>query len=119
MFFDAIFLDSNGYVTEGTIWNIFMAKESKLFTPGCEILNGVTRQFVIECAEKENLATLEVNLTRHDFWNADEAFLTNTSGEIVPIHSLDGRRIGNQIPGRMTKKLMVRFRQELEKELKP
>ena len=113
--FESIFLDQEGYVTEAAIWNVFMVKAGILMTPGTGILRGVTRQFVIECAVKEHLPVQETNLTRHDFWNADEAFLTNTSGEIVPIRSLDGRMIGTQVPGNMTKQLMARFRKEVEK----
>ena len=115
--FESIFLDQEGYVTEAAIWNVFMVKAGILMTPGTGILRGVTRQFVIECAVKEHLPVQETNLTRHDFWNADEAFLTNTSGEIVPIRSLVGRMIGTQVPGNMTKQLMARFRKEVEKEL--
>jgi len=115
--YESIFLDSNGYVTEATVWNLFMAKEGKIFTPQAGILNGVTRQFVIKCAEQESFPVFESNLTRHDFWNADEAFLTNTSGEIVPIRSLDGRIVGREIPGVVTERLMLRFRKELEREL--
>lgn len=116
--YESIFLDSSGYVTEATVWNLFMVKDEKLFTPQAGILNGVTRQFVIECAEKEGLSVFESNLTRHDFWSAEEAFLTNTSGEIVPIRSLDGRLIGIDIPGTITKRLMDRFHKELTEELK-
>ncbi len=115
--FDRIFLDQNGYVAEGTIWNVFIAKKGILYTPGSGILDGVTRRFVIECAQKERLPVIETCLTRHDFWNSDEAFLTNTSGEIVPIRSLDGRTIGREIPGALTKKLIKRFNHERIKEL--
>lgn len=115
--YDFLFLDSNGYVTEGTIWNVFIVKGASILTPQVGILHGVTRQFVIECAEKENLPVIESNLTRHDLYNADEAFLTNTSGEIVPIRSLDRRRIGTRIPGGISERLMKRFRMELTKEL--
>ncbi|MBI4372538.1 MAG: aminotransferase class IV [Candidatus Omnitrophica bacterium] len=117
-FFDTIFLDSSGYITEGTIWNLFMLRGRELLTPQTGILNGVTRQFVMECAAREDVPVSETHLTRHDFWNADEAFMTNTSGEIVPIRSLDGRQIGRQVPGHVTKTLMTRFREELDKELK-
>ena len=116
--YESIFLDPAGYVSEATIWNIFLVKEGILRTPGAAgVLRGVTRQFVIECAVKEHLPVQETNLTRHEFWNADEAFLTNTSGEIVPIRSLDGRKIGSKIPGAVTKRLMTRFQKEVEKEL--
>ncbi|MBI1977360.1 MAG: aminotransferase class IV [Candidatus Omnitrophica bacterium] len=115
--YEVIFLDLNGYVTEATVWNFFMVKEDQILTPEVGILDGVTRQFVIECAQKERLPLVETNLTRHDVWNADEAFLTSTSGEITPIRSLDGREIGVEIPGQITKKLMNRFHSELKKEL--
>ena len=117
--FESIFLDASGYVTEATIWNIFMVKGNTLFTPQVGILSGVTRQFVIKCAEKERISVSESNLTRHDFWNADEAFLTNTSGEIVPIRSLDGRTIGKEIPGEVTSRLIKRFKLELNPQLNP
>ena len=116
--FDTVFLDSNGYVAEATIWNVFIVKGNQLWTPRSGILNGVTREFVIKCAGKEGFPVVESNLTRHDIWNADEAFLTNTSGEIVPICSLDGRSVGKRVPGTMTQKLTARFRRDLEKELK-
>lgn len=115
---EAVFLDSNGYLTEAASWNLFMVKDGKVLTPETGFLNGVTREFVIECARKERLPVSETTLTRHDFWNADEAFVTNTSGEIAPVRSLDGRRIGKDIPGLITEQLMSRFHQELEKELK-
>ncbi|OGW81767.1 MAG: hypothetical protein A3G33_05645 [Omnitrophica bacterium RIFCSPLOWO2_12_FULL_44_17] len=117
--FDSIFLDAKGYLTEGTIWNIFIVKAGKIYTPAAGgILNGVTRQYVIECAEKEGISVVEMPLTRHDFWNSDEAFITNTSGEIVPVRSLDGRLIGAKIPGRMTLTLIKRFKQDINKKLK-
>jgi len=116
--FDVILMDANGYLAESTIWNFFVVKAGRLITPDVGILSGVTRQFVIECAQKERIPVLETFLTRHDFWNSDEAFLTNTSGEIVPIASLDGRTIGRMVPGEITKRLMIRFQSQLLKELK-
>ncbi|OGW84901.1 MAG: hypothetical protein A3C35_06910 [Omnitrophica bacterium RIFCSPHIGHO2_02_FULL_46_11] len=116
--YESIFLDQNGYLAEATVWNLFIVKGRELRTPQVSILHGVTRQFVIKCAHKEGIPTLESNITRHDSWNADEAFLTNTSGEIAPVRSLDGRMIGKQIPGEVTKALMARFQKDLKKELK-
>ncbi len=115
---EVMLLDPNGFVTESTIWNLFMVKERQIFTAATGILHGVTRQFVIECIQLERLPIIQTNLTRHDLWNADEAFLTNTSGEIVPIRMLDGRRIGSKIPGDITKRLMARFQKELRQELR-
>ena len=114
---EAILLDPNGFITESTVWNLFLIKEGIVFTAATGILHGVTRQFVIECAESENLPIKESYLTRHDLWNAHEAFLTNTSGEIVPIQSLDGRKIGMRIPGLITKRLMASFQKRLFMEL--
>lgn len=116
--YEVILLDPNGFVTESTIWNLFMIKEGQLFMATTGILHGVTQQFVIECALLEHLPVIESNLTRHDLYNADEAFLTNTSGEIVPIRKLDGRMIGREIPGDLTKRLMKRFKQELNEEIR-
>ena len=116
--FDGVFLGANGYVVEATTWNIFAVKDGKLLTPESGFLHGVTRQVVIKCASLEHIPVLELRLTRHDFWNADEAFLTNTSGEILPIRSLDARKIGDTIPGPVTKKLQRRFRKERDQELK-
>lgn len=115
--YEVILLDSNGFITESTVWNLFMVKGGKVFTPMTGILHGVTRQFVIECALLEGIEVVETNLMRHDLWNAEEAFLTNTSGEIVPIRALDARLIGSKIPGELTQKLMSRFQDELRKAL--
>ncbi len=116
--YEVILLDPNGFVTESTVWNLFMAKNGQILTAGTGILHGVTRQFVVECAALEGLPVIETNLTRHDLWNADEAFLTNTSGEIVPIRTLDARRIGSKVPGELTKRLTARFQKELDRELR-
>jgi branched-chain amino acid aminotransferase len=116
-FFDVLFLDESGFVTESSIWNVFIVKNGILFTPAQGVLHGVTRQFVIECAQEESFQVQESNTMRHDFWNADEAFLTNTSGELVPIRSLDGRKIGDQIPGKITKQLTAKFHQKVEQEI--
>lgn len=115
--FDVLFLDAQGYLSESTIWNYFIVKAGILLTPSIGILNGVTRQFVIECAHKERLPVTETFLTRYDFWNADEAFLTNTSGGIVPVSELDGRKVGAQVPGKITIQLRARFQKEMMKEL--
>ncbi len=117
--FEALFLDSAGYVKEARVWNFFLVKNEILKTPARDgILNGVTRQFVIECAGKERMDVSETNLTRHEVWNADEAFITNTSGGIVPVRSVDGRKIGEKIPGEITRRLTKRFQIELNEEIK-
>ena len=114
---EILFLDADGYVVEGLAWNLFAVKNGRLLTPQTGFLIGVTRQFVIECACLEHLPVLESNLTRHDFWSADEAFLTNTSSEIVPVRSLDSRQVGIERPGPITRQLRLRFKRQVAKEL--
>src|SRR5207237_1009643 len=90
--YEWVFLDQSGFVTEVRIGNLFIIKGKMLATPPTTgILNGVTRRFVIELALQAGLKVREVPLTRHEIYNADEAFLTNTSWEILPVRELDGR----------------------------
>lgn len=112
--YEWLFLDRNGFVTEVRTGNFFMVKGKTLSTPPVlGILNGVTRRFVIKCALALHLTVKEVPLTRHEIYNADEAFLTNTSWEILPVRELDSRKIGVKIPGPVTLKLMQKFKTTL------
>lgn len=115
--FESLLFDSQGYVSEVRVGNIFMIKKKQIFTPPCAgILNGVTRQFVLECACELRLKTEETLLTRHDFFNADEVFLTNTSWEILPVSDLDGRKIKQPIPGPLTLQLQEHFKRKVFQE---
>lgn len=115
--YEILFLNSEGYLTEARIGNFFIVKNSLLLTPPARgLLNGVTRRFVIECAHRGKIPFEERPLTRHDLFNAEEAFLTNTSWEILPIREVDGRRIGREIPGPVTKKLQEIFRAGIKRE---
>lgn len=108
--FAPLFLSPEGYVLESDVWNIFIARNKTLMTPpAAGILNGVTRRFVIKCAQCQGFQVRETSFTRHDVFNADEGFLTNTSGEIVPVRSLDHRQIGTEIPGKVTRQLKSEF----------
>ncbi len=114
--YEWVFLDQQGFVTEVRIGNLFIIKQGGLLTPPLTgILNGVTRRFVIECASLAGLKTKETPLSRHEIYNADEAFLTNTSWEILPVREMDGRRIGGKIPGNMTRKLQKLFKEKASK----
>ena len=116
--FETLILDRNGLVKEARVWNLFIVKRGTLETPATDgILNGVTRNFVIECALKEKIPVVETSFTRHEVWNSEEAFLTNTSGGILPVQSLDGRKIKSPIPGKITKQLSKRYKLEFEKEM--
>lgn len=110
--FDRLYLGADGYVREGGIWNFFMVKDAVLKTPPTAgILHGVVRRFVLKYASQLGILLEETFFTRHDVFNADEAFLTNSTGLIVPVRSLDGRRIGSKVPGTITQKLIQKFKQ--------
>jgi branched-chain amino acid aminotransferase len=99
-------------LSEGTVSNLFIVKGKRLLTPPASsgILRGVTRRFVIGLAQKRGIATVETPLSRHDVYVADECFITNTSSEILPVVSLDGRMIGDGRPGETTRLLSADFK---------
>lgn len=115
--YEWLFLDRNGFVTEVRIGNFFIIKDGVLRTPPTQgILNGVTRRFVVECARQLEIPVQETLITRHEVYNADEAFLTNTSWEILPVRELDSRKIGRDLPGPLTLKLHQTFKQKALQE---
>ncbi len=109
---EAIMLNAEGFVAECTGDNIFIAKAGKLFTPplSAGALYGITRQTVIDLAEKSGIKVTEPNLTRYDLFNADECFLTGTGAELIPVVKIDGRVIGTGKPGPITKSLVAKYR---------
>ena len=117
-FEEAIMLSHSGYVTECTGENLFIVKETQLLTPPpyIGVLRGITRQTVMELAERGGLEVREELLTRHDLFNAEEVFLTGTAAEIVPVVKIDGRVIGKGSPGPVTKKLQAAFHQVTKTE---
>ncbi len=110
---EAIMLNNEGYVAEATADNIFIVKEGMLITPPIHvgILEGITRNTVMELAEKRGIPVLEKVFTRHDIFIADEVFLTGTASEVVPVVKVDGRTIANGEPGSMTKELTADYRE--------
>lgn len=109
---EALMLNSLGFVTEGTGDNVFIVKDSSLLTPPpyVGILKGITRDAVISIAKRKRIPIIEDVLTRHSLYNADEAFLSGTAAEIIPVVKIDGRLIGAGRPGKITKILMQEFR---------
>lgn len=115
-FCEAIMLDHHGLVAECTGDNIFIVKKGLLMTPSQGRLRGITRDVVLELAEKEKIKTYEGPFTRHEVYNADECFLTGTAAEIIPVVKVDGRAIGDGKPGKATLKLMKLFHEVTRKD---
>ncbi len=108
---EAIMLNADGYVAEATGDNIFLIKNGVLITPPnyAGLLEGVTRNAVMELAWEQGMEVKEVLFTRHDIYIADEIFLTGTAAEIIPVVKVDGRTIGEGKPGPVTAKLTEVF----------
>ncbi len=108
---EAVMLNAEGFVAEGTADNLFIIKNGELFTPplSAGALYGITRQTVIELAQTVGLKVFEPNLTRYDLFNADECFLTGTGAEIMPVVKIDGRIIGAGKPGKLTRMLVEKY----------
>lgn len=114
---EAIFLDRNGYISEGSGDNIFIVKNGTVYTPPTiNNLKGITREAVIELISKLGIPFRETNLGLYDLYTADEVFVTGTAAEIAPIIVIDGRKIGDGKPGKITRKLMEEFRKLTESE---
>jgi branched-chain amino acid aminotransferase len=107
---EAILLDPEGYVSEGTGENIFIVRKGRLkTTPLTSILEGITRNAVIELAREQGLVVLEERFTRDEMYIADEVFVTGTAAELTPVREIDKRPIGTGKPGPVTAALQKRF----------
>ena len=107
---EALLLDNEGYVAEGSGENIFMVKNNQLHTPELtSCLEGITRASIFELAAELDLTILERRITRDELYIADEIFFTGTAAEVVPIRELDARQIANGKPGPISKKLQQMY----------
>jgi branched-chain amino acid aminotransferase len=108
---EAILMDVNGYVSEGSGENLFMVKRGKLITPplSASILEGVTRDTILTLAREDGIPVSEEMVTRDQLYLADEAFFTGTAAEITPIREIDDRKIGAGTVGAVTKQMQQRF----------
>ncbi len=107
---EAILLDSNGFVMEGSGENIFIVRDNVIFTPDLtSALDGVTRKTVIQLAEELNYKVVERRITRDELYIADEAFFTGTAAEVTPIREIDGRSIGSGKRGPITEILQSKY----------
>ncbi len=107
---EALLLDVDGFVAEGSGENIFIVKEGVLYTPELtSALDGITRKTIITIADSLNLSVVEKPITRDEVYTADEAFFTGTAAEITPIRELDNRIIGEGGRGAITAQLQTLY----------
>ncbi len=115
---EAVMMTAQGYICEGSGDNIFIYRKGKLMTPPpyLGILEGITREAIMELAGQEGIPVVETPFTRHDLYVADECFLTGTAAEVIPVTEADTRLIGGGKPGPVTRRLMDRFRELTQHE---
>ncbi len=107
---EAVLLDPEGYVSEGTGENVFIVRRGQLLTtPLTSILEGITRDTVMQLARERNVPVVEERFTRDALYVAEEVFLTGTAAEITPVREIDGRSVGEGKPGPLTKNLQEAF----------
>lgn len=109
---EVVMLDAGGFVAEGSGANLFCVKKGVLYTPGVSsgILRGVTRDAIIELALAAKITVHETTLNRFDLYTADEVFYTGTGAEVIHANSIDGRKIADGRPGKVTTQLREVFR---------
>lgn len=109
---EALMLNDQGYVTEGSADNIFIIKNGIIYTPPVYLgaLEGITRNAIIELARKNGYEVKEQPFTRHDVYIADEVFLTGTAVEVIAVNEVDTRQIKDGKPGPITNHLLSEFR---------
>jgi branched-chain amino acid aminotransferase len=107
---EALLLDVDGYVSEGSGENFFLVNNGKLYTPDLSsCLDGITRDTIITLAKDAGIEVIEKRITRDEVYTCDEAFFTGTAAEVTPIRELDNRTIGSGSRGPITEKLQSGF----------
>ena len=107
---EAMLLDNEGYVAEGSGENIFLIKNGELHTPELtSCLAGITRDTVMTMASEMGMSIKERRITRDEVYIADEVFLTGTAAEVLPVRQVDGRQIGEGGRGQITEKLQSKY----------
>ena len=110
---EALYLDRQGYVLEGTTSNIFAFIGQTLVTPGRDILSGITRQVVLAVAAKHYPVEIR-DISREELLTADEVFITGTNKGVVPVIQVDETRIGRGTPGPLTRQLTTALAEETD-----
>lgn len=108
---DAIMINTEGHVTEGSTSNVWLVKNGEILTPALAdgVLEGLTRKTLFEMAGAQNLKMTETSLTQEDFLGADEVFVTSTTRNIVPVTRIEDQAIGTGKPGKITLDLLRRY----------
>lgn len=107
---EALLLDTEGYVSEGSGENVFIVRDGRIkTTPLTSILEGITRDSIIRIAGDQKIPVVEERFTRDEIYISDEAFFTGTAAEVTPIREVDGRKIGDGRRGKITGKLQKIF----------
>lgn len=102
----AIMLDIQGFVSETNDTNLFIVRDGVVLTPQADsCLPGITRQMILEICARQDIATVERNVSLTELYTADEVFTTGTMGELTPVLEADGRKIGSGAPGALTRRL--------------
>ena len=116
---EAILLNERGYLSEGSTTNIFLASNGALITPSLEsgVLPGVTREAVLGIARASNISIVEGQVELTELIEADEAFVTNSIIEIMPLTWFDGKPVGSGKPGQLTNELLAAYRKLIKEEL--
>jgi len=113
---EAIMLDINGFVAETNGTTIFMIKDGIFYIPTTDyILVGITRKYLIELAKEKGYKVIERNISISEFYNADEVFICGTVGEVIPVSEIDGKKIGERVPGKYTNWLMNEYKKMTSK----
>jgi branched-chain amino acid aminotransferase len=109
---EAVFLNEQGYLAEGSTTNVFLVSRGELITPCFEsgVLPGITRDAVLEIARTSNIKATERWVELNELIEAEEAFLTNSVLELVPLVSIEGRPVGSGKPGKLTRDLLFAYR---------
>jgi branched-chain amino acid aminotransferase len=107
---EALLLDVDGFVAEGSGENVFLVRKGKLITPDLtSALEGITRDTIVQLAKELGIEVIEKRITRDEVYTADEAFFTGTAAEVTPIRELDNRNIGTGTRGPITEKLQALY----------
>ena len=109
---EALMLNMDGFLAEGASSNLFLVKRGAVLTPPLDegILSGITRAVVFRVASQEGIPLRERHLRERDLWSCDEAFITSTLKEVLPLRTCNGRRVGGGRPGPVTLRLLAAYR---------